>query len=91
MRSFNCIPEPNAPTEVDERVEKYLVDNIDAIDHPTTTPRPPFRPTVQQTNSPKFDERTFELPEEMPAVTNKFVVCNLFVLGRTDCTSTVTR
>jgi hypothetical protein len=68
MRSFNCVPEPNAPAEVDEKVEKYLIENIDAIDHPTTTPRPSPKTNNQPSSGPKFDEQTFELPEDMPAV-----------------------
>lgn len=68
MRSFNCVPEPNGPAEVDEKVEKYLIENIDAIDHPTTTPKPSSKTNNQPSNGPKFDEQTFELPEDMPAV-----------------------
>jgi len=68
MRSFNCVPEPNGPAEVDERAEKYLIENINAIDHPTTTPRPPPPSKSQAASSnAKFDERTFELPEDMPS------------------------
>lgn len=65
MRSFNCVPEPNGPAQVDERTERYLIENINAKKRPkTTTPRP----VEKDQEDAKFDEQTFELPEEMPAV-----------------------
>lgn len=69
MRSFNCVPEPNGPAEVEEKAQRYLIENIDAIDHPTTTPRPKPGQTTQGSSAKvKFDEQTFELPEDMPSV-----------------------
>jgi hypothetical protein len=73
MRSFNCVPEPNGPAEVEEKAQNYLIENIDAIDHPTTTRRPPPTKATEAPANSKFDEQTFELPEDMPAV-------SLFVL-----------
>ncbi|CAD5234716.1 unnamed protein product [Bursaphelenchus xylophilus] len=113
MRSFGCVPEPNGPASVEDGAAKYLVDNINAIDHPATkkptskssTPAPELpnllglptlgplpgfgqpglsgqtgagipgipnigsapAPQSVDNESPSFDERTFQLPDEMPA------------------------
>lgn len=101
MRSFNCVPEPNGETGVEAGANQYLIDQINAIDHPPTkappsrsesstafptlpnllglptlAPFPGFPGAPQQQaqgqariadNEGTFNERTFELPEEMPA------------------------
>jgi hypothetical protein len=76
MRSFKCVPEPNGPAEVEYKADKYLIDNIDAIDHPTTTPRP-RRTRPAPVIETKFDEQTFELPEDMPSEDTRNDTSNL--------------
>ena len=98
MRSFSCVPEPNGPTIVDERATRLLIENIETMNQPKVAREPATlanahrRPTrigdangAPNLNSATFDERTFELPEDLPTVRSEYTRVRAHLLYTSLC------